>query len=97
MAASGTTRRASWQATPDPLAEPEVQTDGPDLASRPRPTETSRPSDIRPKRRRGLDERGGELDGETPSNGSNSGSPAKSRWRRVKLAPAKPADVPATY
>ncbi len=94
VAASGTTRRASWQPTPDPLAARKPKRTDEDLAE-PAASNRDEPAERNQADAPGDDSTSGrrERDSESPSNGSNSGSPAKSRWRQVKLAPAKPADA----
>jgi len=96
VAASGTTRRASWQATPDPLAARKPKRTDQEL-SEPAASDGDAPAERNQAEAPGEDStsQGRELDGESPSNRSNSGSPAKSRWRPVKLGPAKPADASA--
>ena len=94
VAASGTTRRASWQPTPDPLAARKPKRTDQDVAE-PAASDADERAGPNQADARGEDSTSGgrEADVESPSNGSNSGSPAKPRWRQVKMAPARPADA----
>jgi thiol-disulfide isomerase/thioredoxin len=90
VAASGTTRRASWQATPDPLAAGKSRR--PEQAE---PAESNTAASVDLNRPEGsLEEprrQGREFDGDESAPSATSASPSTTRWRRVKLAPAKPA------
>jgi thiol-disulfide isomerase/thioredoxin len=85
VAASGTTRRASWLATPDPSAKAkrngQAEPSGLNLDDR----EARDGSDHTGQEPRIPEREFSEEDSSTPSN---SPAPSKSRWRRVKIAPA---------
>jgi thiol-disulfide isomerase/thioredoxin len=85
VAASGTTRRASWQATPDPSSK----------GKRKAQLEASESDQDEVAPRERLDRAGQEprsqerdFSEEDSSPRSNSSAPPKTRWRAVKLAPA---------
>jgi hypothetical protein len=86
VAASGTTRRASWQATPDPLAaakskkKDQAETAAPD---------SDEPADENRAAARGdeLQAVDRQLDSEQSPARSNPASPAKTRWRAIKMSP----------
>ena len=84
VAASGTTRRASWQPTPDPAAkakkkgQPEAaESDGDEFAADARPDQSVEPTPARER----------EFSEEDSSTRPNPATPSKTRWKAVKLAP----------
>ncbi len=84
VAASGTTRRASWQATPDPSAKAKSKdraegspSDRGELAAAERPEQTGEETPARER----------EFNEDEPPARSNSGTPPKTRWKAVKLTP----------
>ena len=91
VAASGTTRRASWQATLDTSEaakanrkeRAELSSSNPDSAADGDRFETQPEEPRNPE---------GELVSDGTAARSSSSSPAKTHWRAIKIVPAKPAD-----